>query len=91
MSEICFDCLNEIFGGKENPKKYVMSDYSELCEHCGKYKKVVVVKRNIHYYIYRFRFIIYPLMVVCFPLMLLVAVVIRLYWKLKIKNFKDSK
>ncbi len=55
MSEICFDCLNEIFGGNEDVKDYVLSDDLELCENCGDYKIVVITTRDFHYYFDKFR------------------------------------
>lgn len=86
MSEICFDCLNEVFGGKEDAKNYVLSKSFDLCESCGEYKRVVITKRNLRYYARKFRSIIYPLLIVLLPLILLSAPVVRAFLRKKSKN-----
>ena len=42
MAEFCLDCLNKQMGTTDRPKMYVMSRKAELCEGCGKWKRVVV-------------------------------------------------
>ena len=91
MAELCFDCLNETMGGKEDRRKYVYSDYLDLCEGCGQYKKVVLCKRGFLYYIRKFRIIIYPLMLICFPLILIYSLCVRLYCVIKFKKYKKHK
>ncbi len=91
MSEICFECLNETLGGVEERKKYVYSKYPELCESCGEYKQIVVVRRDVHYYIRKFKLITYPLIIVSLPMILLCAPFIRMYWKARIKKRKGRK
>lgn len=86
MSEICFECLNEELGGGEQPKNYVISKHLDLCEHCGEYKRVVIARRDLNYYILKFRIITYPVIVLFFPLILIIALIIRLYWWVKLKQ-----
>jgi len=42
MAEFCVDCWNKLNGKKGNPTKYVLSKEVDLCEGCGKYKRVIV-------------------------------------------------
>ncbi len=42
MAEFCLDCWNRINRKKERSIKYVLSKETELCEGCGKYKRVIV-------------------------------------------------
>ena len=57
MSEICFDCLNKIYGGTKKPNQYIISDDYDLCEECGNITKVVVAEKK-SYYLYHIRYII---------------------------------
>ena len=86
MSEICFDCLNEIFGGNEDVKNYVLSDDLELCENCGEYKIVVITRRDFRYYFDKFRWITYPIFIISFPIILLFAPLIRFIIRKKLEK-----
>ena len=48
MSEICLDCLNEIMGEAEPKGRYILSRELDLCENCGKWKRVVIRKRLVY-------------------------------------------
>lgn len=86
MSEICFDCLNKTLGGNERPEKYVYSKDMYICEDCGQFKHTVLAERNAGYYIRKLRFVFYPVVIICFPLVLIYSLVIRLYLKSKMKK-----
>ncbi len=42
MAEFCVDCWNNLNGKKISPLKYALSKEVDLCEGCGKYKRVIV-------------------------------------------------
>lgn len=46
MAEFCIDCWNKINETNEPESNYIISDELELCEGCGKYKKVIVAERK---------------------------------------------
>ena len=71
MAEICLDCWNEMNGTKYKPSKYIMSDYLDLCESCGKWKSVIIVERR-SYYMRKIRFLFFPLKVIYFIWRLLI-------------------
>ncbi len=83
MSEICFECLNEELGGGEQQENYVISKHLDLCEHCGEYKRVVIARRDLYYYILKFKLITYLIIFLFFPLILIITLIIRLYWLVK--------
>ena len=60
MAEFCLKCLNKINEKDEPESKYIISKEPYLCEECGEWKRVVVMERKA-YYIYIFRFILFPL------------------------------
>jgi len=70
MAEFCEDCWKEINQYNDIMCKYSLSKECEICEGCGEYKRVVVVKRRLkfsrrikvsfelfkqHYYVFRIR------------------------------------
>ena len=63
MAEYCLDCWNTINGTRDKKRKYIMSKGLDLCEGCGEYKRVVIVKRKYYYY-RRFKYILLPLYVI---------------------------
>ncbi len=91
MSEMCFDCLNETMQGKADPRKYVYSKSLDLCEGCGEYKQVVLCKRGSLYYIHKFRFVTYPLIVICLPLLCIYSFAVRLYCVIRFKKPKRNR
>lgn len=46
MAEFCLDCLNRIDGTHNTRTDIKLSLFRELCEGCGKYKRVVVSFRD---------------------------------------------
>ena len=46
MAEFCLDCLNKTCGTKFCERDSILSDELDLCEECGEWKRVVVVKRK---------------------------------------------
>ena len=59
MAEFCLECFNKINETTDDESKYIMSDYLDLCEECGEWKRVVVCPRRT-YHLHKFRFILYP-------------------------------
>ncbi len=47
MAEFCPDCWNKLNGWKLTEDDYVLSRDLELCEGCGKWKRVVVGRRKM--------------------------------------------
>ena len=46
MAEFCPECWNDMNGFSDPPEAYALSWRYELCEGCGKWKRVVVGKRS---------------------------------------------
>ncbi len=46
MAEFCVDCWNKLINKNLPPKAYILSRNPELCEHCGEYKRVVIIERR---------------------------------------------
>ena len=47
MAEFCFDCFKEMMETEVEQWRYVLTDTPELCEGCGRYKKVIIKERFI--------------------------------------------
>lgn len=60
MAEFCFECFKRIHEIEDSESKYIISDTLDLCEGCGKWKRIVVAEKR-GYYLYKFRFILVPL------------------------------
>ena len=63
MAEFCLECFNRINGKNFSGKKYIISDYLDLCEGCGEFKPVIISSRKT-YYAYKFRFLLFPFKVI---------------------------
>ena len=63
MAEFCLNCWNKLNGTNDSKKKYVFSDGLELCEGCGEWKRVIVMKRK-YYYLHKFRYVILPFWII---------------------------
>ena len=72
MAEFCLDCWNKINGTNDSSQKYLFSDEPELCEGCGKQKKVIITERK-SYYKYKLRFVIAALKIVCIILLIILS------------------
>lgn len=72
MAEFCLDCWNKINETNDSPQKYLFSDEPELCEGCGKQKKVIITERK-SYYKYKLRFVIAALKIVCIILLIILS------------------
>lgn len=46
MAEFCLECLQKLDGRQYDPKEFVISDDLALCEGCGQWKHVVVMRRS---------------------------------------------
>lgn len=91
MAEFCLECFNKINETNDDECKYIMSDDLDLCEECGKWKKVVVCSRRI-YYLRKYRLIIFPFKVIILILYILWRFFIipyTIYKSMKIKK-KDA-
>ncbi len=78
MAEFCLECFNKINETNDDESKYIMSDYLDLCEECGEWKRVVVCPRRT-YYLFRCRFILFP-----FKIFLLI---LYIFWRLIIMPY----
>lgn len=58
MAEFCVECWNKLYNKDLPAKDYILSRSPELCEHCGEYKKVVVMERRDAWFRYVRPFII---------------------------------
>ena len=89
MAEFCLKCWNEINGTNDSPNKYILSHDLEICEKCGKTTHVIIMERK-QYHKNKFRFVIFPLKIVCAILVFLLRALALPYliYKQK-KNQKD--
>lgn len=46
MAEFCLECLEKLDEKQYDPDEFVISDDLDLCEGCGQWKHVVVVRRS---------------------------------------------
>ena len=63
MAEFCFECFNKISGNKQKKWTYIISKDLDWCDVCGEWKHVVVSKRWA-YYAHKFKFLVYPIIIV---------------------------
>ena len=49
MAEFCLACWNRINKTNDSARKYIMSKELDLCEGCGAYTHVVVIKRYCYF------------------------------------------
>ena len=63
MAEFCLECWNKLNKTNDSYKKYIFSDYLELCEGCGEWKIVIVAYKS-HYYYRKLRYILFPFVIV---------------------------
>ena len=63
MAEFCLNCWNKINGTKDSERKYILSDYLDLCEECGECKPVIIMERK-SYYMHKFRYFIFPFKII---------------------------
>ena len=45
MAEFCLDCWNKINETHDSKRRYAFSRDKDLCEECGRYKRVIVAER----------------------------------------------
>lgn len=48
MAEYCLDCWKKINGEKKDNNEYSLTEYLELCEGCGQWKRVVVKEKEYY-------------------------------------------
>ena len=78
MSEICFDFFNEIMEGNDKESNYILSDELYICEECGEFKHVIVVAKR-SYYKRKFRYLLFPFLLVYKTLYVLWRIVLLPY------------
>lgn len=49
MAEFCVDCWNKIAGTNLPANKYILSKELDLCEECGRYRRVVIMEKKYYY------------------------------------------
>lgn len=75
MAEFCVDCWNKLNETNNSEKRYVISDYLDLCEGCGYYKPVIIMERKA-YYMRKFKCFIMPLKIIWYVLCLMCALLL---------------
>ena len=85
MAEFCPDCWNRINGTDDKKSKYILSEYSELCEGCGQYKPVILeIKR--YYYARKLRYITLPFVIIYRVICILGRLLMHFFSAFKHKN-----
>ncbi len=89
MATFCLDCLNRMNQTNDSEKMYVISKHLELCEGCGKLKRVVIMKRqNIFLRILTYFILILRIIfrAICLLLKLLLSPIFLIYKKIGDKD-----
>lgn len=89
LAEFCLECFNKINETSFVAKDVIISNYLDVCEECGEWKKVVVCSRRT-YYMYKLRFILFPFRVVFLIFYLIWRLFIIPYTVYKMINKKDA-
>ena len=63
MAEFCLECWNKLNNSHYSEKKYIISDYLDLCEGCGELKPVIVIERKACF-MHKFRYFIFPVKII---------------------------
>lgn len=87
MAEFCLDCWNKLNETNDPPSKYIISDYLDLCEGCGRVTNVIIIERK-YYYLRRLRFVIFPFKILYLILCTLFKILILPYLIYKYKKRK---
>lgn len=88
MAEFCLKCWNRINGTEYDERKYILSEYLDLCEGCGEWKPVIVAERRF-YYMHKLRYFILPFKIICGVICVLCRLLILPY--LIFKYYKAKK
>lgn len=59
MAEFCLECWNRINEKEDKASKNIISKDLDLCEGCAQWKNVIIAEKK-YYYMYKFRFVIFP-------------------------------
>ena len=59
MAEFCLECWNRLNETNDPSNKYIVSKDLDLCEGCREWKNVIIMERK-HFYLHKFRFILFP-------------------------------
>jgi len=91
MAEFCLECWNKMNGFKADKRSFTISKDMYLCEGCGKWKPVIVIKQR-DCYSNRINYYMLPFIAARFIFYLLVRLIQLLYLTLKryIAKFKRS-
>ncbi len=93
MAEFCLECWNKLNKRNDSERKYIISDYLDLCEGCGEWKPVIIMERT-SYYLYKFRYILLPFKIILFMVLILWRIItlpyllFYYYWQKKKRNNK---
>ena len=79
MAEFCLECQNKLDGTNYSEKKYILSDYLDLCEGCGCYKRVVIMERK-YYYLCKLKYVLFPFKIIGFLLRVLIFPILLFMW-----------
>lgn len=90
MAEFCLDCWNKMNESKDNEKKYILSDDLDLCEGCREWKPIIIMMRR-EYYMYKFRYFIFPFKIIYNVIYFLCRLLILPYLIFKYRKWLFSK
>ena len=91
VAEICLDCWNKLNETNHSEKRYIMSENLNLCEVCEEMKHTIIVERK-SYYLRKYKYILFPLVLICKFFYLLWRILMLPYtiYKYKSSGEKDS-
>lgn len=87
MEDFCLDCWNKMNKTNDPPKKYVISKDLDVCEGCGKWRRVILAERK-YFYLHKFRYIILPFKIAYAIILLFGRILILPYTIYKRKHAK---
>ncbi|MBO5743706.1 MAG: hypothetical protein J6R68_05430 [Clostridia bacterium] len=79
MAEFCLECQNKLDGTNYSKKKYILSNYLDLCEGCGCYKRVIIMEKK-YYYLHKLRYVLFPFKIIGFLLRILIFPILLFIW-----------
>lgn len=87
MAEYCVDRWNKLHGRKDPERKFLMSEEPEFCEGCAEWKNVVIMERK-SYYLYKLRFVLFPIRLIVTIILLPWRIIQQVYWYFQLKKGK---
>lgn len=88
MAEFCLECWNKMNHTKDRPYEYILSKDLDICENCGEYKRIIIMKRVNQGYMYPLGSIIFLIRIIDGVLTLLFKILTLPYRIYKRKKHK---